>query len=60
MPNKEIFVGYTFFRPEKKEKDTLMIITNNRHIVKKYDKSFKTSSDRAIMNTKYRISKYLT
>ncbi|PKC17684.1 hypothetical protein RhiirA5_405551 [Rhizophagus irregularis] len=37
-----------------------MIITNNRHIVKKYDKPFKTSSDRAIMNTKYRISKYLT
>ncbi|POG72275.1 hypothetical protein GLOIN_2v1477912 [Rhizophagus irregularis DAOM 181602=DAOM 197198] len=89
MPNKEIFVGYTFFRPEKvkqytsadrydllhpkrkvlhplhmdslqKEKDTLMIITNNKHIVKKYDKPFKTSSDRAIMNTKYRISKYLT
>ncbi|EXX56030.1 uncharacterized protein OCT59_011080 [Rhizophagus irregularis] len=88
MPNKEIFVGYTFFRPEKvkrytgadtiystrkeksyillhvdslqKEKDTLMIITNNRHIVKKYDKPFKTNSDRAIMNTKYRISKYLT
>ncbi|GBC37727.2 hypothetical protein GLOIN_2v1840426 [Rhizophagus irregularis DAOM 181602=DAOM 197198] len=44
----------------QKEKDTLMIITNNRHIVKKYDKPFKTSSDRAIMNTKYRISKYLT
>ncbi|PKC62443.1 hypothetical protein RhiirA1_465120 [Rhizophagus irregularis] len=37
-----------------------MIITNNRHIVKKYDKPFKTSSDRTIMNTKYRISKYLT
>ncbi|EXX53318.1 uncharacterized protein OCT59_022390 [Rhizophagus irregularis] len=37
-----------------------MIITNNRHIVKLYDKPFKTSSDRTIMNTKYRISKYLT
>ncbi|POG68631.1 hypothetical protein GLOIN_2v1778000 [Rhizophagus irregularis DAOM 181602=DAOM 197198] len=38
----------------------LTIITNNRHIVKKYDKFFKVNSDRAIMNTKYKISKYLT
>ncbi|CAB4407326.1 unnamed protein product [Rhizophagus irregularis] len=36
----------------------LTIITNNRQIVKKYDKPFKVNSDRAIMNTKYRISKY--
>jgi DNA-directed RNA polymerase subunit RPC12/RpoP len=88
MSNKEILIGYTFFRPEKvkrytgadtlystrkgksyillhvdslqKEKDMLTIVTNNRHIIKKYDKPFKTNSDRAIMNTKYRISKYLT
>ncbi|PKC67303.1 hypothetical protein RhiirA1_458595 [Rhizophagus irregularis] len=38
----------------------LTIITNNRQIVKKYDKFFKVNSDRAIMNTKYKISKYLT
>ncbi|PKY49533.1 hypothetical protein RhiirA4_465564 [Rhizophagus irregularis] len=38
----------------------LTIITNNRQIIKKYDKPFKVNSDRAIMNTKYRISKYLT
>ncbi|PKY57822.1 hypothetical protein RhiirA4_479189 [Rhizophagus irregularis] len=38
----------------------LTIITNNKHIIKKYDKPFKIYSDRAIMNTKYRISKYLT
>jgi hypothetical protein len=42
-----------------KEKDMLTIITNNRQIIKKYDKPFKVNSDRAIMNTKYRISKYL-
>ncbi|PKY51868.1 hypothetical protein RhiirA4_469161 [Rhizophagus irregularis] len=88
MLNKEILIGYTFFRSEKvkwytgadtiystqkgksyillhvdslqKEKDMLTIVTNNRHIIKKYDRPFKINSDRAIMNTKYRISKYLT
>ncbi|EXX71899.1 uncharacterized protein OCT59_002585 [Rhizophagus irregularis] len=88
MPNKEIFIGYTFFRPEKvkrytgadtiystrkgksyillhvnslqKEKDMLTIVTNNRHIIKKYDKPYLINSDRPMMNTKYRISKYLT
>ncbi|EXX56149.1 hypothetical protein RirG_218820 [Rhizophagus irregularis DAOM 197198w] len=87
MPNKEIFIGYTFFRPEKvkryteadtiystrkgksyillhvdslrKEKDMLTIVTNNRHIIKKYDKPYLINSDRPMMNTKYRISKYL-
>lgn len=43
----------------QKEKDILTIITNNRHIVKKYDKLFKVNSDKVIINTKYRILKYL-
>ncbi|EXX53731.1 hypothetical protein RirG_241230 [Rhizophagus irregularis DAOM 197198w] len=88
MLNKEIFIGYTFFHPEKvkwytgadtlystrkgksyillhvdllqKEKDILTIITNNRHITKKYDKPYLINSDQPMMNTKYRISKYLT
>ncbi|CAB4473783.1 unnamed protein product [Rhizophagus irregularis] len=88
MPNKEIFIGYTFFRPEKvkwytrtdtiystrkgksyillhvdslqKEKDMLTVVTNNRHIIKKYDKPYLINSDRPMMNTKYRVSKYLT
>ncbi|GBC44203.2 hypothetical protein GLOIN_2v1839549 [Rhizophagus irregularis DAOM 181602=DAOM 197198] len=88
MLNKEIFIGYTFFHPEKvkqytgadtiystrkgksyillhvdslqKEKDMLMIITNNRHIIKKYDMPYLINSDRPMMNTKYRILKYLT
>ncbi|CAB5186654.1 unnamed protein product [Rhizophagus irregularis] len=88
MPNKEIFIGYTFFRSEKvkrytgadtiystrkrksyillhmdslqKEKDMLTIVTNNRHIIKKYERPFLINSDRPMMNTKYRISKYLT
>ncbi|CAB4475554.1 unnamed protein product [Rhizophagus irregularis] len=38
----------------------LTIVTNNRHIIKKYDKPFSINSDRPMMNTKYRISKYLT
>ncbi|PKY45326.1 hypothetical protein RhiirA4_459868 [Rhizophagus irregularis] len=44
----------------QKEKDMLLIVTNNKHIIKKYDRPFKINLDRAIMNTKYRISKYLT
>ncbi|POG64647.1 hypothetical protein GLOIN_2v1673270, partial [Rhizophagus irregularis DAOM 181602=DAOM 197198] len=88
MSNKEIFIGYTFFCPEKvkrytvadtiystrkgksyillhvdslqKEKDMLTVVTNNRHIIKKYERPFLINSDRPLMNTKYRISKYLT
>ncbi|PKK59787.1 hypothetical protein RhiirC2_794317 [Rhizophagus irregularis] len=88
MSNKEIFIGYTFFHPEKmkwyteadtlystrkgksyillhvdslqKEKDMLTIVTNNRHIIKKYERPFLINSDQPMMNTKYRISKYLT
>ncbi|EXX51389.1 hypothetical protein GLOIN_2v1880210 [Rhizophagus irregularis DAOM 181602=DAOM 197198] len=88
MPNKESFIGYTFFCPEKvkwytgadtiystrkgksyillhvdslqKEKDMLTIVTNNRHIIKKYNKPYLINSDRPMMNTKYRILKYLT
>jgi hypothetical protein len=44
----------------QKEKNILTIITNNRSVVKKYDKPFMVNSDRTIINTKYRISKYLT
>ncbi|PKK71789.1 hypothetical protein RhiirC2_777981 [Rhizophagus irregularis] len=88
MSNKEIYIGYTFFHPEKvkrytetdtiystrkgksyillhvdslqKEKDMLTIVINNRHITKKYERPFMINSNRPIMNTKYRISKYLT
>ncbi|CAB4480668.1 unnamed protein product [Rhizophagus irregularis] len=38
----------------------LTIVTNNRYIIKKYDKPYLINSDRPMMNTKYRISKYLT
>ncbi|POG81892.1 hypothetical protein GLOIN_2v1762782 [Rhizophagus irregularis DAOM 181602=DAOM 197198] len=38
----------------------LTIITNNKHITKKYDKPYLINSDQPMMNTKYRISKYLT
>ncbi|PKY61520.1 hypothetical protein RhiirA4_486601 [Rhizophagus irregularis] len=44
----------------QKEKDILTIITNNRSVIKKYDKLFMVNSDRTIINTKYKISKYLT
>ncbi|PKK61837.1 hypothetical protein RhiirC2_791233 [Rhizophagus irregularis] len=44
----------------QKEKDMLTIVTNNKHIIKKYDKPYLINSDWPMMNTKYRISKYLT
>ncbi|GET63019.1 hypothetical protein GLOIN_2v1884393 [Rhizophagus irregularis DAOM 181602=DAOM 197198] len=52
--------GLLELRTIKKEKDILTIVTNNRHIIKKYDKPFLINSDQPMMNTKYRISKYLT